>query len=118
VLGHETTIAFERSGAGPALILVDAAGCYREFGSLQPLAELLAVDFTVVTYDRRGRGGSTDTLPYAVEREVDDLAALITKAGGSASVYAVSSGTLLAVHAQRAGSRSRSWRCRAADRSR
>jgi hypothetical protein len=63
VLGDGTSIAFERSGAGPALILVDAAGCYREFGSLQPLAELLAADFTVVTYDRRGRGGSTDTLP-------------------------------------------------------
>jgi pimeloyl-ACP methyl ester carboxylesterase len=83
--------------------LVDAAGCYREFGSLRPLAELLAADFTVVTYDRRGREGSTDTLPYAVEREVDDLAALITKAGGSASVYAVSSGALLALHAAASG---------------
>lgn len=98
-----TTIAFDRSGAGPALILVDAAGHYRDLSSFERLTELLAADFTVVTYDRRGRGGSTDTPPYAVGREVDDLAALIAEAGGSAFVYAVSSGALLALHAAASG---------------
>lgn len=98
-----TTIAFERSGAGPALILIDPAGGYRGFGPLRSLATLLAANFTVYTYDRRGRGDSTDTLPYAVEREVDDLAALIDEAGGSACVYAVSSGALLALHAAASG---------------
>jgi pimeloyl-ACP methyl ester carboxylesterase len=63
----------------------------------------VAADFSVLTYDRRGRGDSTDTLPYAVEREVEDLAALIAAAGGSASVYAVSSGALLALHAAASG---------------
>jgi pimeloyl-ACP methyl ester carboxylesterase len=65
--------------------------------------ELLAAHFTVYLYDRRGRGASTDTLPYAVEREVEDLAALIAEAGGSAYVYAMSSGSLLALHAAAAG---------------
>jgi pimeloyl-ACP methyl ester carboxylesterase len=77
-----TTIAFERSGAGPALIAVDAAGSYRDFRPLRPPVELLAAHFTVYLYDRRGRGDSTDTVPYAVEREVDDLAALVAEAGG------------------------------------
>jgi Alpha/beta hydrolase family len=94
-----TMIAFERSGAGPALIVVDAAGCYRDFRPLRAPVERLAADFTVYAHDRRGRGASTDTLPYAVAREVDDLAALITEAGGSAFVYAMSSGSLLALHA-------------------
>jgi pimeloyl-ACP methyl ester carboxylesterase len=79
-----TSIAFERSGAGPALIAVDAAGSYRDFRPFPPPVELLAEDFTVYLYDRRGRGASTDTPPYAIEREVDDLAALIAEAGGSA----------------------------------
>lgn len=94
-----TTIAYERSGSGPALIMVNAAGCYRGFGGQQSLAGVLAADFTVFNYDRRGRGESTDTLPFAIEREVDDLAALITEAGGSAFVYGFSSGALLALHA-------------------
>jgi pimeloyl-ACP methyl ester carboxylesterase len=98
-----TTIAFERSGAGPALILVDAAGGYRAFGPMRSLARLLAADFTVVTYDRRGRGDSGDTLAYAVEREVDDLAALIAEVGGSAYLYGFSSGALLALHAAAGG---------------
>ena len=98
-----TTIAFERSGAGPALIAVDAAGSYRDFRPLRPPVELLAAHFTVYLYDRRGRGASTDTLPYSVEREVDDLAALIAEAGGSAYVYAMSSGSLLALHAAAGG---------------
>jgi pimeloyl-ACP methyl ester carboxylesterase len=98
-----TSIAYERVGAGPALVLVDAAGNYRDFRPLRAPVELLAADFTVYLYDRRGRGGSTDTLPYAVEREVDDLAALIAEAGGSARVYAMSSGCLLALHAAASG---------------
>jgi pimeloyl-ACP methyl ester carboxylesterase len=98
-----TTIAFEQSGAGPALILVDPAGRYRDFGSHRPLAKLLAANFTVFTYDRRGRGDSTDTLPFAVEREVDDLAALIDATGGPAFVYGVSSGALLSLHAAASG---------------
>jgi pimeloyl-ACP methyl ester carboxylesterase len=98
-----TTIAFERSGAGPALIAVDAAGSYRDFRPLRPPVELLAAHFTVYLYDRRGRGDSSDTVPYAVEREVDDLAALIAEAGGSAFVYGMSSGSLLALHAAASG---------------
>jgi pimeloyl-ACP methyl ester carboxylesterase len=98
-----TVIAYERTGQGPALILIDAAGHYREFTSFAGLIYLLAPRFTVYHYDRRGRGRSTDTLPYAVEREVDDLAALINEAGESASLYAFSSGGLLALHAAATG---------------
>ncbi len=98
-----TMIAFERRGSGPALILVDPAGGYREFDNIRELGKLLAASFTVFTYDRRGRGASTDTPPYAIEREVDDLAALVAAAGGSANVYAFSSGGLLALHAAAAG---------------
>jgi pimeloyl-ACP methyl ester carboxylesterase len=94
-----TSIAYERSGSGPALIVVDAAGNYRDFRPLRAPVERLASRFTVYLYDRRGRGASGDTLPYAVRREVDDLDALIAEAGGSASVYAMSSGCLLALHA-------------------
>jgi pimeloyl-ACP methyl ester carboxylesterase len=98
-----TVIAYERTGQGPALILIDAAGHYRGFTSFAGLIGLLAGTFTVYHYDRRGRGRSTDTQPYAVGREVDDLAALIAEAGGSACVYAFSSGGLLALHAAMAG---------------
>jgi pimeloyl-ACP methyl ester carboxylesterase len=98
-----TSIAYERAGAGPALILVDAAGHYRDFTSFGGLIGLLAADFTVYHYDRRGRGGSTDTAPFAVEREVEDLAALIDRAGGSAFLYGYSSGALLALHAVAGG---------------
>lgn len=94
-----TTIAYERIGAGPALILVDAACCFRGFGPMASLADALAADFTVFRYDRRGRGESTDTLPYAVDREVEDLQALIDTAGGSALVHGFSSGAVLAMHA-------------------
>lgn len=97
------TIRFERTGQGPALILVDPAGGYSGFDNIRGLVPLLAADLTVLTYDRRGRGESTDTLPYAVEREVEDLAALIEAAGGSAAVYGFSSGALLALHAAAAG---------------
>jgi pimeloyl-ACP methyl ester carboxylesterase len=94
-----TTTAYERTGSGPALILVDGAMCYRAAGPMRPLAALLQDDFTVYTYDRRGRGESWDTLPYAAEREVEDLRALIEQAGGEAYVYAISSGGALALAA-------------------
>ena len=87
-----TVIAFDRPGSGPPLILVDGALCYRASGPMAPLAALLASHFTVFTYDRRGRGESGDTAPYAVEREVEDIDALIKEAGGSAFVYGISSG--------------------------
>src|SRR5262249_26634869 len=95
-----TTIAFDRSGSGPALVLVGGAFQHR---ALDPrtaqLAELLASQLAVYHYDRRGRGDSGDTPPYAVEREIEDLAALIDDAGGSASVFGMSSGANLALRA-------------------
>ena len=98
-----TRIAWERVGAGPTLILIDAAGQFRANSALGELATLLADAFTVVRYDRRGRGSSTDTPPYTPAREVEDLAALIDAAGGPASLYGYSSGCLVALHAAAAG---------------
>ncbi|HLE28879.1 MAG TPA: alpha/beta fold hydrolase [Anaerolineales bacterium] len=92
-----TSIAFEQSGTGPALILVEAALADRS-GTAQ-LAKHLAEHFTVINYDRRGRGESTDTQPYAVEREVEDVEALIDATGGSAFVFGSSSGSVLALEA-------------------
>src|SRR5438552_8290357 len=92
-----TQIAYDRQGKGPAVILVDGALCYRSFGPMPGLAQLLAPHFTVYNYDRRGRGESGDTKPYAVEREVEDLEAVIDAAGGSARVCGVSSGAALAL---------------------
>ncbi len=94
-----TGIAFDRSGEGPAIILVDGALCYRAFGPMVPLAALLARRFTVFTYDRRGRGASGDTAPFAKEREIEDLEALIAEAGGSAFVSGISSGAVLSLEA-------------------
>ena len=98
-----TTIAFERSGNGPALIVVDGALCSRAFGPSPKLAPLLARHFTVYIYDRRGRGGSGDTQPYSPAREVEDIAALIETAGGSASLLGLSSGGALALEAAASG---------------
>lgn len=98
-----TSIGYESAGSGPLLVLVDGAMCHRG-GPLAPLADLLADTFTVVTYDRRGRGESGDTSPYAVQREVEDLQAVIAANGGSAAVYGISSGAALAMHAAAAGS--------------
>ncbi|GCE28566.1 alpha/beta hydrolase [Dictyobacter alpinus] len=94
-----TVIAYTQVGRGPALILVDGALCYRQFGPSQDMAAQLASHFTVITYDRRGRGESGDTQPYAVEREVEDLAALVDVAGGTAYVFGQSSGAGLAIAA-------------------
>lgn len=98
-----TAIAYERDGAGPAVVLVDGAMCYRASGPMRPLAALLKEHFTVYAYDRRGRGESGDTQPYSVQREIEDLAAVIAAAGGSAHVYAISSGAGLAIAAAAAG---------------
>jgi pimeloyl-ACP methyl ester carboxylesterase len=98
-----TEIAYEVRGTGPALILVDPALQYRGFSRLSGLIPPLSDRFAVHAYDRRGRGESTDVQPYAVEREVEDLAALIEAAGGEASLYGFSSGALLAIHAAAAG---------------
>ncbi len=95
--GDGTSIAFERLGDGPPVILIGGAPCDRAM--TRPLAEELAKYFTVVNYDRRGRGDSGDTQPYAVEREIEDLGALIAEAGGTASVYGHSSGAGLALRA-------------------
>ena len=101
-----TKIAYDKKGQGPGLILVDGALCYRGFGPMPGLAELLAQNFTVYTYDRRGRGQSSNGRPYALEREVEDIDALIQAAGGSAFVYGISSGACLALEsALRLGSR-------------
>jgi pimeloyl-ACP methyl ester carboxylesterase len=96
-----TTIAFDRSGQGSPVVLVCGGSVDRM--SNAPLAQLLAPTFTVFNYDRRGRGDSTDTSPYAVEREVEDLDAVIAAAGGSASVYGSSSGAALALEAAASG---------------
>jgi pimeloyl-ACP methyl ester carboxylesterase len=92
-----TRIAYDKSGNGPALILVNGALATRE--SNRELTQLLAPHFTVYNYDRRGRGDSGDTKPYSVQREVEDLDALIGAAGGSSYVYGKSSGASLAVEA-------------------
>ena len=99
-----TAIAFDRLGEGPALVLVDGALSHRSFGPLVPLADVLARDFTVVRYDRRGRGESGDAAPYAVAREVEDLDAVLAAAGGPASVFGLSSGAALALEAAASGS--------------
>jgi pimeloyl-ACP methyl ester carboxylesterase len=95
-----TTIAFDQWGTGPTVILVDGALQYRAFDQgMVLLAELLAEHFTVIHYDRRGRGDSTDNQPYALEREIDDIEALIEETGGLAALYGISSGAALAMEA-------------------
>jgi pimeloyl-ACP methyl ester carboxylesterase len=92
-------IAYDRSGSGPAVILVGGALGYRRFKKMEQLAGLLAERFSVINYDRRGRGDSTDTKPFAPEREIEDIEALIEAAGGSASLWGWSSGGALALRA-------------------
>jgi pimeloyl-ACP methyl ester carboxylesterase len=99
-----TRIAYEVRGSGPALVLVDGALCQRSLGPARPLAEQLATSFTVHAYDRRGRGQSgPGETAYDVEREVEDLAAVIEAAGGHAHVFGASSGAALALVAARSG---------------
>jgi hypothetical protein len=99
-----TRIAYETHGSGPALVIVDGALCSRDMGPSRGLAEALQRSFTVHVYDRRGRGESgAGATAYDVDREVDDLAAVITAAGGHAHVFAASSGFALALEAGRRG---------------
>lgn len=95
-----TTIAVDAVGAGPAVVCV--GGALNDRHSTAPVAAAMT-GFTVYSYDRRGRGDSGDTPPYAVEREIEDLAAVIESSGGSAMVYGMSSGAVLALRAAAAG---------------
>ncbi|MEV4358175.1 alpha/beta hydrolase [Nonomuraea sp. NPDC049625] len=99
-----TEIAFDVWGDGQPLIMIDGATAHRAVNPINAeVGQLLRDEFRVYAYDRRGRGESTDTAPYAVEREFEDLAALIDHAGGSAIVFGWSSGAVLALHAVAAG---------------
>jgi pimeloyl-ACP methyl ester carboxylesterase len=90
-----TTIAFDRLGSGPPVVLVCGGSVDRTADAA--IAQELASDFTVFNYDRRGRGDSGDTLPYAIDREVEDIEAVIEAAGGSAFLWGSSSGAVLAL---------------------
>lgn len=97
-----TQIAFERIGEGPTLVLVDGAFGQRAMDADKTnLAKqpALVEHFTVFRYDRRGRGESTDTQPFSVQREIEDIEALIEKGGGAAFLYGISSGAALALEA-------------------
>lgn len=97
-------IAYDAVGAGPPVILVDGALGFRAFGGSPQLATLLAPGYTAYCYDRRGRGDSGDIQPYRLEREIEDIDALIETAGGKAALYGISSGGALAAaipHARR-----------------
>ena len=96
-----TSIAIERQGDGPPVVLVCGGSVDR--GSLAELATLMAADYSVLNFDRRGRGDSGDTLPYGVEREVEDIEAVIAAADGSAALFGSSSGAALALNATAAG---------------
>ena len=96
-----TTLAYDRVGTGPALIFVP--GVFNLRDTCAPIAAELAGSFTSYTYDRRARGDSTDTRPYAIDREVEDLRAMLDVAGGSAAVFGFSSGAVLALYAAAAG---------------
>ena len=92
-----TTLAFDVEGDGPPIVLV--GGAFNTRPTTSPLAGALRDRFSTFNLDRRGRGGSGDTPPYAVEREIEDIAAVIGAAGGSAAVFGYSSGATLALHA-------------------
>jgi pimeloyl-ACP methyl ester carboxylesterase len=98
-----TVIAFDRLGKGCPIILIDGALCTRSFGTMPKLVPFLARSFSVITYDRRGRGESGDTAPYAVEREIEDIEALVEEAGEPVFVFGVSSGAALALRAATGG---------------
>ena len=98
-----STIAYDRSGSGPPVLLVGGAMGFRDFKQMRQLEALLAERCTVINYDRRGRGDSTEATPFshetAVEREIEDIAALIAAEGGRASLWGWSSGGALALRA-------------------
>lgn len=94
-----TTLAYDIYGDGPPLIFITGASCFRNFGPVVQDAKGFAKEFTVYNYDRRGRGDSTDTQPYAIAREIEDIEAMIDAAGGKANLYGHSSGAVLALEA-------------------
>jgi len=96
-----TTIAYDQLGKGPVVILVNGALGTRSHATPDSMAGILSKQFTVIDYDRRGRGDSNDTPPYAVQREIEDIDALIDSAGGSAFLFGNSSGAVLALEAVR-----------------
>lgn len=96
-----TRIGYDRIGSGPAIVVIGGGPVDRTAES--PLATLLAENFTVYSYDRRGRGDTVDTAPYSVDREFDDLEAMITQAGGSVMMYGTSGGGMIAVQAAARG---------------
>jgi pimeloyl-ACP methyl ester carboxylesterase len=98
-----TRIAYDSHGSGPAVILVGGAMSFRKFKKMQQFAEALSDRFTVINYDRRGRGDSDEVKPFAVEREVEDIAALTAVHGGRSSLWGWSSGGALALRAAGAG---------------
>ncbi|MCU1535509.1 MAG: hydrolase [Glaciihabitans sp.] len=100
-----TPIAYSRVGTGPALVLVDGALCFRDFGPAKALAGILAPHYTVYFYDRRGRGESGDIQPYSAQKEIDDLAAVIAAAGPDAFLMGQSSGGALAMEVVASGVR-------------
>ena len=98
-----TSIAFDQTGSGQPVILVAGAFSFRKYPGSLELAALLSRDFTVINYDRRGRGDSGDTKPYSVAREIEDLEALINHVGGSTYMWGLSSGAVLALKAAASG---------------
>lgn len=94
-----TTLAYDVYGSGPALIYITGATCFRSFEPVLHDVKVFAEEFTVYNYDRRGRGDSGNTLPYAIERELEDIEAMINAAGGTAYLYGHSSGAILALEA-------------------
>ncbi|MBS4196498.1 alpha/beta fold hydrolase [Lederbergia citri] len=98
-----TKIAYDKVGQGPALVMVAGAFSYRKFPGQVQLANLLSEHFTVYNYDRRGRGDSGDAQPYDIAREIEDLEAILDEAGGSAFVWGLSSGAVLALRAAASG---------------
>lgn len=94
-----TRIGYDKEGQGPPVVLVDGAMCYRGQGPMKPLAAKLVPYFTVFTYDRRGRGESGDSQPWSIEREVEDIAAIVREAGQPVYLYGISSGAVLALEA-------------------
>jgi hypothetical protein len=100
-----TTITYDRRGSGPPVVLVDGAFCRRAFGPMPKLAPLLAEHFTVFNYDRRGRDASGDTPPYSIDRELDDLDAVIAAAVRPVRLFGISSGAVLALRAVARGAR-------------
>jgi pimeloyl-ACP methyl ester carboxylesterase len=94
-----TTLAYDVYGSGPPLVSITGATCFRNFKPVLDDARKFASSFTVYNYDRRGRGDSTDTQPYSVEKEVEDIEAIVDAAGGTAHIYGHSSGAVLALEA-------------------